>query len=51
MQKQFSTHPPEYIDANDTQGIVEGHRDWWVMVRMSKSGIVYPFMEGELEHA
>jgi hypothetical protein len=50
-EKVKTTRPPGFIDATDTQGIVEGHSDWWVMVRMSKSGIVYPFMEGELEHA
>jgi hypothetical protein len=31
--------------------VVQRFEDWWVMVKMVKSGIVFPFMEGELEHA
>ena len=46
-----TTHPPEYMDATDIYGVVDRFEDWWVMVLMSKSGVVYPFMEGELEHA
>jgi hypothetical protein len=46
-----TTHPPGFTESTDTVGTVEGYNDWWVMVRMSKSGILYPFMDGELEHA
>ncbi len=49
-EKVKTTHPPGYTDATDIYGIVDRFADWWVMVRMSKSGVVYPFMEGELEH-
>ena len=46
-----TTHPPGYTDATDIYGVVDRFEDWWAMVLMSKSGVVYPFMEGELEHA
>ena len=50
-EKVKTTHPPGYTDATDIYGVVDRFEDWWVMVLMSKSGVVYPFMEGELEHA
>jgi len=35
-------------DPTDTTGVVEKYQDWWTMVRMSRSQILMPFMEGEL---
>lgn len=49
-EKVKTTRPPGYTESSDIYGIVDRFDDWWVMVRMSKSGVVYPFMEGELEH-
>ena len=45
-----ATHGPS-TDPCDTTGVVEKHHDWWTMVRMSRSQILMPFMEGELSHA
>lgn len=39
------------LDPHDKTGTVVAFRDWWIMVRMDKSGIRSPFMAGELEHA
>ena len=38
------------LDPLDKTGTVVAYRDWWIMVRMDKSGIRAPFMTGELEH-
>jgi hypothetical protein len=45
-----ATHGPS-TDPCDTTGVVERYQDWWTMVRMSRSQILMPFMEGELSHA
>ena len=50
-EKVKTTRPPGFTDATDIYGVVDRFEDWWVMVRMAKSGVVYPFMEGELDHA
>jgi hypothetical protein len=42
---------PRWYDPEDTIGVVESYQDWWTMVRMSRSKILMPFMEGELSHA
>ncbi len=44
-----TTRSPKYGDG-DIHGVVEDFHDWWIMVRMDESGILYPFMESELEH-
>lgn len=44
-----TTHGPP-TDPADRRGAVERHYDWWVMVKLDKTGIVMPFMAGELEH-
>lgn len=49
-EKVKTDHPPAYIDATDNIGVVEGYHDWWVLVRMDKSGVLFPYMEGELKH-
>jgi hypothetical protein len=38
------------VDITDREGVVAGHHDWWVEVRMRRTGIVMPYMEEELTH-
>ncbi len=45
-----TTQSPSCEASNNIHGVVEDFHDWWVMVRMNESGILYPFMESELEH-
>jgi len=45
----MADHGP-VTDPTDTIGVVEKHQDWWTMVRMSRSKILMPFMEGELQN-
>lgn len=56
MSKQYQVgdtvradHGP-VLDISDRTGVVERLQDWWVMVKMEKTGIVMPYMEGELTH-
>jgi hypothetical protein len=46
--KVKTPHGPWSDDPSDTTGVVELFNDWWVCVRMSRSKILMPFMEGEL---
>ena len=41
---------PATPDYSDTVGIVESFHDWWIMVRMDQSGVLFPFMASELTH-
>ena len=47
--KVRADHGP-VTDPADTTGVVEKYQDWWTMVRMSRSKILMPFMDGELQN-
>jgi hypothetical protein len=41
-------HGPAF--TSDRSGFVVGHQEWWTLVEMEQTGIVMPYMEGELKH-
>lgn len=45
-----TTHGPPLIDPTDRDGTVVDYYDWWILVQMKRSGVVMPFLEGELTH-
>jgi hypothetical protein len=49
-EKVVTSYPASFLVEHGTVGEVVEFHDWWIMVKLEKSGIVYPFMEGELKH-
>jgi hypothetical protein len=41
-------HGPSFTSGG--YGFVVGHKDWWTLVDMEQTGIVVPYMEGEIKH-
>ncbi len=50
MQGEMVRTTRPHSCTGDVHGVVEDFHDWWIMERMDESGILYPFMETELEH-